>query len=117
MKDTQPDSNGDAPEASAKCGGTTFLYVRAEISRPDPERIELFNVIRKIAREAGAPMPEIDPAAFDPDSIRSLDPGSISFRHVQLVADSEDEAYDVGFGLLPALNPDTFLVNDYVVRL
>jgi hypothetical protein len=117
MKDTQPDSNGDAPEASAKCGETTFLYVRAELRRPDPKRIGFFNVMKKIAREAGEPMPGSDPAAFDPDSIRSLDPGSIYFSHVQLVAEDEDEAYLIGFDLLPPLNPDTFLLNDLVIKL
>jgi hypothetical protein len=111
------EGDDDAPEASTKCEGVTFLYVRAEIARPDPKRIEFFNVLKKIAREAGEPIPDIDPAALDLGSIDALDPGSISFKHVQLVARDEDEAYAIGDGLLPALESDTIVANDYVIRL
>ena len=115
--DTQP-SSGDAPEASTKCEGATFLYVRAEVGPPDPERAAFSReLIEGVLANAG------DPLRWKAEKYKcffrssDFDPAAISFQYAQLVAENEEGAYKLGPGLLPELRPDCVVANDYVVRL
>lgn len=93
------------PESAQNREGETFLYIRVEIARPDPVSTGVFNIM---AGMIGAkPKSEAD----------DLHPGCIGFQHVQLVAKDEDEAYSIGHGLMPALEPDIITFNDCVIRL
>jgi hypothetical protein len=100
---TQPKGNG-SPEGPKECEGETFLYIRVEVAQPNPVSTGAFNLL---AGMVGA-KPKLD---------TELHPGCIGFRHVQLVAKDEEHAYAIGDGLLPALEPDTIVANDYVVKL
>lgn len=50
-----------------------------------------------------------------------MDPGSISFNHLILDADTEDQAYALGMTLEPRIQKDHpeqgFVANNYVIRL
>ena len=118
MKDTRPASNADAPEASAKSGGKTFLYIRAEVGPPDPERAAFFREqIEGVLANAG------DPLRWKAEKYKcffrssDFDPATISFQYAQLVAENEEEVYKLGPGLLPELRPDCVVANDYAIRL
>jgi hypothetical protein len=100
---TQPKGNG-SPEGPKECEGETFLYIRVEVAQPNPVSTGAFNLL---AGMVGA-KPKLD---------TELHPGCIGFRHVQLVAKDEEHAYAIGDGLLPALEPDTIVANDYVIKL
>lgn len=82
-----------------------FIYIRAEVQPANPETVALLNGL--VEKVGGQPTPDIVP---------HTDPGGISFRHARLFAVDQDEAYLLGWDLLPPPAAGA-VINDYVVCL
>lgn len=82
-----------------------WLYVRVEVLPADPGRCMLLASL--VEKTTGRPTADIVP---------HTDPGGISFQHVRLVANDEDDAYNQGWNLLPQPAQGS-VCNDYVVQI
>ncbi len=82
-----------------------WLYIRVEVLPADPERCMLLTALAE--KTTGRPTADI---------VLHTDPGGISFQHVRLVANDEEDAYTQGWHLLPPPAKGS-VCNDYVVQI
>lgn len=81
-----------------------YIYILCMVRKPNPEVVELTNGIAEHVYGPG------------PDIIPNIHPAGITFRHIEVRAENQNDAYTAGHRAIEKW-PEDAVCNDYVVEV